>query len=186
MQIKIFSIPLLDNDGQMEEFNHFLRANKIIDIQKNIAVHNGNSIWSFCVTYMPTANGASQNYDGNKRNGGSKAREDLSPLEQLRFEELRKVRRATSDELGLPAYMIFTDQELAQICKLSQPSEELIKGNQGIAKKHSEAYAMIFKNIDFDKIVLNEANKQFGATDSESGQSVSGFQQGLQGKAVES
>ena len=32
--------------------NHFLRANKIIDIKKELAQLNGNSCWTFCITFM--------------------------------------------------------------------------------------------------------------------------------------
>ena len=32
--------------------NDFLRANKIIDIKKELAQLNGNSCWTFCITYM--------------------------------------------------------------------------------------------------------------------------------------
>ena len=63
MQIQIFTLPLLAESLQIEELNHFLRANKIIDVRKEIAMLNGNSVWSFCVTYMP--NGSVQQ-SGNK------------------------------------------------------------------------------------------------------------------------
>ena len=52
MQIKIFDIPIGANDSQAEEMNHFLRSNKIIDIKKGLAVVEGNSCWTFCITYM--------------------------------------------------------------------------------------------------------------------------------------
>ena len=34
MQIKIFTFPLLPDAKDVEELNHFLRANKVIDIRK--------------------------------------------------------------------------------------------------------------------------------------------------------
>ena len=37
MQIKIFNIPIGAEDTQMEELNHFLRANKIIDVKRELA-----------------------------------------------------------------------------------------------------------------------------------------------------
>lgn len=36
MQYKIFTIPLLDNADSMEELNHFLRANKIVDVKREL------------------------------------------------------------------------------------------------------------------------------------------------------
>ena len=52
MQIKIFTIPLGAEESMTEEMNHFLRANKIIDVKRELAVLNGNSCWSFCISYM--------------------------------------------------------------------------------------------------------------------------------------
>ena len=43
MQIKIFSIPIGSSEAATEKMNHFLRANKIIDIKKDLALLDGNS-----------------------------------------------------------------------------------------------------------------------------------------------
>ena len=43
MQIKIFSIPIGSSEAATEEMNHFLRANKVIDIKKDLALLDGNS-----------------------------------------------------------------------------------------------------------------------------------------------
>ena len=45
MQIKIFSIPIGSSEAATEEMNHFLRANKIIDIKKDLALLDGNSCY---------------------------------------------------------------------------------------------------------------------------------------------
>lgn len=66
MQIKIFNIPIGADDGLIDEMNHFLRANKIIDIKKELAMVGGNSCWTFCITYM-LANRPSEL--GNVQNG---------------------------------------------------------------------------------------------------------------------
>jgi len=52
MQIKIFNIPIGAEENHLDEMNHFLRANKIIDIRKELAIVGGNSCRSFCITYM--------------------------------------------------------------------------------------------------------------------------------------
>ena len=50
MQIKIFTIPIGTEDTQIEELNHFLRANKIIDVKRELASIDGRDCWSFCIT----------------------------------------------------------------------------------------------------------------------------------------
>ena len=53
MQIKIFTIPVVADDKDMEKLNHFLRSNKVIDVRRELVQTRENSYWSFCVTYMP-------------------------------------------------------------------------------------------------------------------------------------
>ena len=36
MQYRIFSIPLFDNAKALDELNHFLRANKIVDVKRDL------------------------------------------------------------------------------------------------------------------------------------------------------
>lgn len=52
MQIKIFTIPIGAEETQIEELNHFLRANKIIVVKRELAAIDGRDCWSFCITDM--------------------------------------------------------------------------------------------------------------------------------------
>ena len=99
IQIQIFTLPLLAENLQIEELNHFLRANKIIDVRKEIAMLNGNSVWSFCVTYMP--NGSVQQ-SGNK-GGKIDYKEFLDEDTFNMFSLLRKARKVISENEKLPA-----------------------------------------------------------------------------------
>lgn len=47
MQIKVFTLPLQPNDEQTEELNHFLRANKVVDIKKELANMGGKQRLDF-------------------------------------------------------------------------------------------------------------------------------------------
>lgn len=49
MQIQIFTLSLVPSSSELEEVNHFLRANKIVDIRKELAILDGNSCWAFCI-----------------------------------------------------------------------------------------------------------------------------------------
>ena len=55
MQIKIFTIPLAAEEAASENLNHFLRSHQVVDLKKELAVLYGNSVWSFCVTYIKIA-----------------------------------------------------------------------------------------------------------------------------------
>ncbi len=139
MQIKIFTLPLVSNEVQMEEMNHFLRANKIVDIRKDLAVMDGNSCWTFCVTYLQNSNGSSLTGKSNKVD----YKEVLDEESFKRFSELRKARKTIADSEAVPAYAIFTDAELAEISKLPQISPTDMLAIPGIGAKKVEKYANI-------------------------------------------
>ena len=47
MQIKLFSIPQYGDDSSEEELNHFLRAYRIVEINKQFVPES--RCWAFCV-----------------------------------------------------------------------------------------------------------------------------------------
>ena len=59
MQVKIFTIPLLAGETLTEEMNHFLRSQRVIDIDKQVVMQNNVAFWSFCITYLPIGSASS-------------------------------------------------------------------------------------------------------------------------------
>lgn len=55
MQIKIFSIPMIDSIEVQIELNQFLRSHRVVDVRKELGVQNGNHYWTFCITYLDDA-----------------------------------------------------------------------------------------------------------------------------------
>lgn len=144
MQIKIFNIPIGADDGQIEEMNHFLRANKIIDIKKDLAILDGNSCWTFCITYM-LANRPNE-IDNGRRTGGGKVdyKEVLEPEVFEQFSILRKIRKQIADSEAVPAYAVFTDAELSEMAKLTEITTQAMQKIPGIGKKKLEKYGEAF------------------------------------------
>lgn len=142
MQIKIFNIPVGAEDNQTEELNHFLRANKIIDIKKDLATVGGNSCWTFCVTYMlgnrPAESEIAQH--GKKID----YKEVLEPEVFERFSELRKIRKEVAEKEAVPAFAVFTDTELAEMSKYSPLTLKAMGKVSGIGKKKLEKYGSMF------------------------------------------
>lgn len=110
-------MPLAASDGQVEEMNHFLRANKIIDIRKELAMVDGNSCWTFCITYMQGVPSAAAAVEG--KSGKVDYKEILDEETFKRFSLMRKVRKTIADNDAVPAYAVFTDAVLATLAKLN-------------------------------------------------------------------
>ena len=166
MQIKIFNIPIGADDDLVEEMNHFLRANKIIDIKRDLAQLDGNSLWTFCITYMAASRPTDA--DGVKHGSSNKVdyKEVLEPDVFKRFSDLRKIRKQIADNEAIPAYAVFTDAELADMAKLPALSIESMQKIPGIGKKKVEKYANAF--IQNPQIAPNETDGIFDGADSQS------------------
>ena len=160
MQIKIFTIPLGAEESMTDEMNHFLRANKIIDVKRELAVLNGNSCWSFCISYMLSSKPITDT--PKSTNGKIDYKEVLEPEAFERFSALRKIRKQIADKEAVPAYAVFTDAELAEMAKLTNISTESLLTIPGIGKKKVEKYGALFSDNN-----ISENNETGGIFDGE-------------------
>ncbi|MGM9712615.1 MAG: HRDC domain-containing protein [Prevotella sp.] len=164
MQIKIFNIPIGAEESQIEDLNLFLRANKIIDVKRELAMLDGRSCWSFCITYMLN----SQINEQNKPTNGTKIdyKDMLDSKAFQTFTMLRKIRKGIADEEAVPAYAIFTDAELAEISKLQTINIESIRKIPGIGKKKVEKYGNII--VESANHITDETDRKSDGADSKS------------------
>ena len=49
MQIKLFTIPVGDSGGALQEMNAFLRGNKILEVENKLMGNENGAYWCFCV-----------------------------------------------------------------------------------------------------------------------------------------
>ncbi len=142
MQLKIFNIPIGADDALVEDLNHFLRANKIVDIKKELASVDGNNCWSFCVTYiLPNR---IQDADFAKSSSKVDYKEVLDADAFERFSSLRKIRKQIAEREAVPAFAVFTDAELAEMAKQPVVTLESMRQIAGIGAKKIEKYGAFF------------------------------------------
>ena len=133
----------------MEELNHFLRANKIVDIKKDLTSANGNSYWTFCITYMPGTSLGEPEKNGMNKSARIDYKEVLDERTFSRFSKMRQLRKQIAESEAIPAYAVFTDAELAEMAKLDVLDTAHILKIQGIGKKKAEKYGNAFCLIDY-------------------------------------
>lgn len=138
MQIKIFTIPITGGERQNEELNVFLRSKKILQVDKYLTTNENLSFWSFCIKYLDDAN----------INDGEKAKIDyrqvLDAATFQRFSKLREIRKQIAQEASLPAYAIFTNEELSEMAKMNEITIDKIRTIKGVGEKKAEKYAQYF------------------------------------------
>ena len=139
MQIKLFTIPIGDSGASVGEMNRFLRSHKILEIQSQfISTENGAS-WCFCVRYIENALPIPDN-----KKGKVDYRYVLDEVTFKKFSKLREIRKKITVNDGIPAFAIFTDEELAALAGLESITEKGMRSIKGIGDKKIERYARYF------------------------------------------
>ncbi len=65
----------------------------------------------------------------------------LDPLVFKKFALLRECRKTIAKEDGMPAYAIFTDEEMAKVAALEDLNEKTMQSVEGIGEKKQNAMA---------------------------------------------
>ncbi len=138
MQIKIYSIPIIGGEVLMEEMNVFLRSKKILQTEMQLVTDANRAYWSFCIRYIEDV--AISDRDKPKVD----YKQVLDEPSFARFSKMRDIRKKVSMDEGIPAYAIFTDEELAGIAKLEDISLLKMRTVKGIGEKKVEKYGQYF------------------------------------------
>ena len=92
-------------------------------MRKEFVADGESSFWAFCVEL---ADGAPPGIGARTGTGAAKERIDykevLSPADFAVFSKLREVRKALAEKEAIPAYSVFTNEQLAQIVR-EKPGE---------------------------------------------------------------
>jgi superfamily II DNA helicase RecQ len=108
MKFEFFSIPACSPEQGQEELNSFCSSHRIASIEKQFVANGEQSYWAICVSYL----------DGQKKitpPGKIKVdyREILEEREFAVFAKLRSLRKTMAEKEGVPAYALFTNEQLA-------------------------------------------------------------------------
>lgn len=139
MQIKIFTLPVLNSEQTEEEVNKFLRSHRVMTLDRQFCAEQGG-YWTLLVSYQE--NGGSQGTAVN-RSGKVDYREVLSPEAFGRFARYREIRKEVAAQQGIPAYAVFTDEELSQIALMEEVTVPAIAAIKGVGKR-AEKYGAAF------------------------------------------
>lgn len=154
MQVKIYTISAGGDEEGEVLLNRFLRTNRVLQLDRFFSAENGG-YWTFCVTYIDSI--------GKDKSSGSGLKKDykneLTEEQFARFTRFREIRRELSGLEGIPAYAVFTDEELAQICRLQEITQESMQKLKGVGEKKITRYGSYFTGE-------NETRKKFMGEDS--------------------
>lgn len=137
MQIKLFTIPTIGGEAATEEMNRFLRSHKILQVDSQLTQQGDNVNWCFCIRYIdkPVSEKKASRID---------YKEVLDEQSFQRFAYMREIRKELAKEEAVPAYAIFTNEELAALARIEELTLAKMKKVKGIGAKKIEKYATHF------------------------------------------
>lgn len=153
MQVKLFTIPVGDSGTALDEMNRFLRGNKILEVQNQLISNENGAYWCFCVRYIERT-GTSTSETRSKVD----YKHVLDETTFQKFSRLREIRKKVAADEGLPAFAIFTDEELAGLAKLEVINRQTMLSIKGIGDKKVERFAEHFITISEKDETTGTAN----------------------------
>lgn len=144
MSYEFYQIPVNGGGEAAEALNRSLRGGRIAAVRKEFVANGENSFWAFCVERVEATSGHASR---SANSGGSRAKIDykevLSEEDFAVFSRLREVRKALAEKEAVPAYSVFTNEQLAQIVRDAPASAAALAKVPGIGeakvKKYGEA-----------------------------------------------
>lgn len=134
MQIKIFNIPIPGSEQMNEEMNTFLRSKKVLSVEQQVVQSPNGAFWCFCIRYV----------EGTVPSPKKDYKEILDEVSFQRFSKMREIRKSLSLKEGIPAYAIFTDEEMSELAKIEELTLASMKSIKGIGEKKAEKYGLHF------------------------------------------
>ncbi len=139
MQFKSFIIPVSNAAKSEAEMNAFLRSHKIISVSKELITNGENSFWSVLAQYIDDTT-----LSNEKLKGSIDYKELLSKEDFTLFSQLRDLRKKIAEEQKVPVFVIFTNEQLADIAQSKPKNLSALCKIQGIGKGKSEKYGETF------------------------------------------
>jgi superfamily II DNA helicase RecQ len=149
MPFEFIQIPANGQGSAKEELNKLLRGGRIASVRKEFVSNGEDSFWAFCIEFLDGALGT------DKTRGGSGPKVDykevLSPEDFAVFSKLRDLRKEFSDKEAIPAYSIFTNEQLAAMVTGKVDSQAALAKIDGIGaariEKYGAAFLTLLKNV---------------------------------------
>lgn len=160
MQIKTFILPVSSENGELEDFNRFLRSVRILEVKKELVKVDCSIFWAVCVSYI-TIHQSGSPVSSQFGKGKIDYKDILSEEDFERFCNLRKIRKRLADDAAIPAFAVFTDAELVEISKIDKLTLSALKNIKGIGEKRIEKFGIqICGCAEEGDLKKNETNRE--------------------------
>jgi superfamily II DNA helicase RecQ len=139
MPFEFVQIPANGQGTAKEELNKLLRGRKVVSVRKEFVANGEDSFWAFCLEYLEIT---------AERDRLSPEKVDykavLSEADFAVFSKLRVLRKELAEKEAVPAYAIFTNEQLAEMVKRKVGSVAKLGEIGGVGAARVEKYGAEF------------------------------------------
>lgn len=143
MKFQFFSVSAQSPEESQQLLNSFCAQHRVLTVEKQFVDLGAESYWSICVTTIEGNTQGMSKLSDNKRERID-YKEVLSERDFALYAQLRNLRKSLSEQEGVPAYALFTNEQLAAIVTRRVNTELELAQIEGIGKARQEKYGKVF------------------------------------------
>ena len=149
MQFHFFSIPAQGPEEEVATLNRFLAGHRILAVDRHFVAEGPNSRWAICVSidHGPAGMNGAMAHSAAARRGKVDYKDVFSPPEFAVYARLRELRKGRAEAEGVPAYAVFTNEQLAEMVQRRVTSAAALREIAGIGEARVEKYGPAFLDL---------------------------------------
>ena len=144
MPFEFIQIPANGQGGAKEALNRLLSGNRIASVRKEFVSNGGDSLWAFCVETVDGSGGPGNGSERARMVPKVDYREVLGDEEFAMFARLRSLRKEVAEKEAVPAYSVFTNEQLAAMVTGKVDSLASMQAIAGIGASRVSKYGGAF------------------------------------------
>lgn len=150
MRFHFFAVPAQSPEEVQQQINNFCARHRVLTVEKQFVAMGLESYWSLCVTYIEGSVLPSVNIAGGRRDRID-YKEVLGEQDFAVYAQLRDLRKSIAEQEGVPAYALFTNEQLAEMVTRKVRSQTELAQIEGVGKarleKHGDVFLQLLKSI---------------------------------------
>ena len=156
MRLRFFLVPVHAAAEASQALNQFLAASRILAIDRQFIADGANSAWAVCVS--SDEGGAEPiSRPATGKRGKVDFKDVLTAEEFAVFARLRALRKERADAEGVPAYALFTNEQLAEMVQRRTVSATALRDIAGVGEARATKYGEAFLRIVQDAALSGPA-----------------------------
>lgn len=141
MAFEFFKVPVHHPGAFADELNAFIAGHKVASVRKKFVDCGENSFWAICVDYHLNADAAATASNASISRNRIDYKTILPADEFVVFSQLRELRKELALVESVPVYVLFSNEQLAQMVQRRCRSKGDLAPIEGVGETKIEKYA---------------------------------------------